>query len=466
MQAEDSKQKAILRYTNMPPIRTLSAVKPVKSERTHEENQERAYIAASRRSDRSLEARIESARRASEIHKKRTGRALRVTEQDVVNEEMYEEEDEDLPAQYRRLTAHLQTGSADFNRRLQAYLASQHATRAALHDQFINNNYTNQYPNAPHFANHMMPQNMQPQQMLPPQMAPRSAGSYRQSPYPVAEPLGLRPQPFERSNSTASTIENPLEAQQQSVIASPTSSKIEEQRRMSLPLSPAKSPKSASQPENEPSPALSRTGSTIRNLKTEPAAQSPFVNEQHSFSPIHTSPMYPAFSFSPSFSTFDPITQNLNFSPFSTSLPTETQQFLGSSLDPNDPCTSMLMAGSDMMPRPSYSYNPNLSSKGRMSQPASNSGMNQTLSPGTEPETHPDKSDNFSNPPSVMTEETCESFTPAYQFNLDGSFGDPFKTGMTRNNSVEGSPGPITPGEWNSLLNSNVWQEDSLAVLT
>lgn len=88
------------------------------TERTHEENQERAYIAASRRSDRSIEARVESARRASEIHKKRTGRALKVTEQDVINEDMYEEEDEDLPRHMRAFTAHLQTGSADFNTRL------------------------------------------------------------------------------------------------------------------------------------------------------------------------------------------------------------------------------------------------------------------------------------------------------------------------------------------------------------
>lgn len=36
-----------------------------------------AYIAASRRSDRGLEARVESARHASEIHKKRTGHGLR-----------------------------------------------------------------------------------------------------------------------------------------------------------------------------------------------------------------------------------------------------------------------------------------------------------------------------------------------------------------------------------------------------
>lgn len=100
--------------------------------RTHEENQERAYIAASRRSDRSVEARVESARRASEIHKKRTGKSLKVTEKDVLADEMYEEEDDELPAQYRNLNAHLQTGSSDFDARLQAYLANAVAFRKAL----------------------------------------------------------------------------------------------------------------------------------------------------------------------------------------------------------------------------------------------------------------------------------------------------------------------------------------------
>ena len=39
----------------------------LKTERSHEENQERAYVAASRRSDRGIEARIKSARMAAEI---------------------------------------------------------------------------------------------------------------------------------------------------------------------------------------------------------------------------------------------------------------------------------------------------------------------------------------------------------------------------------------------------------------
>lgn len=62
----------------------------------------RAYVAASWRTDRMLMDRVESARRASEIHKRRTGRSLRITKEIVMNEEMYEEEYDDRSLQYRR----------------------------------------------------------------------------------------------------------------------------------------------------------------------------------------------------------------------------------------------------------------------------------------------------------------------------------------------------------------------------
>ena len=55
-----------------------------------------------------MDARIESAKRASEIHYQRTGRYLRVRAEDVINEEMYEEEDLDYLTQYRRLSNHIQ----------------------------------------------------------------------------------------------------------------------------------------------------------------------------------------------------------------------------------------------------------------------------------------------------------------------------------------------------------------------
>ncbi|KAJ5748198.1 uncharacterized protein N7511_009894 [Penicillium nucicola] len=62
--------------------------------RSREENQERAFIAASRRKDRSLDARLESANRASMLHKKRTGKGFHITKEIVEREAMYEEVDE------------------------------------------------------------------------------------------------------------------------------------------------------------------------------------------------------------------------------------------------------------------------------------------------------------------------------------------------------------------------------------
>ncbi|KAJ6136928.1 hypothetical protein N7497_012180 [Penicillium chrysogenum] len=63
--------------------------------RSPEENQERAFIAASRRKDRSLDARVKSANRASSLHKRRrTGKAFHITKEIVEGEGMYEEVDE------------------------------------------------------------------------------------------------------------------------------------------------------------------------------------------------------------------------------------------------------------------------------------------------------------------------------------------------------------------------------------
>ncbi|KAF1736352.1 hypothetical protein CRV24_001959 [Beauveria bassiana] len=97
---------------------------PKKTERSHEENQERAYIAASRRTDRSLEARVQSARMASDIHKRRTGKSFRITDDIVMKEEMYEEEDDDLPRSYRVLGPHMKTSSSELNYRAGAYFSN------------------------------------------------------------------------------------------------------------------------------------------------------------------------------------------------------------------------------------------------------------------------------------------------------------------------------------------------------
>ncbi|KAM0297587.1 hypothetical protein HYE67_007239 [Fusarium culmorum] len=133
-----------------------------KTERSHEENQERAYIAASRRADRSIEARVQSAKMASEIHKKRTGKAFRITEEIVMKEEMYEEEDDDFPRSYRLLKSNMQTPNAEFNARVDAYLTNRvamsqllSATEADWRNNEINQTFAQFFPQAQRQAQSM-----------------------------------------------------------------------------------------------------------------------------------------------------------------------------------------------------------------------------------------------------------------------------------------------------------------------
>jgi hypothetical protein len=185
----------------------------------------RAYIAASRRSDRGLEARMESARRASAIHEKRTGRALRVTEADVVNEEMYEEIN-DLPSEYRRLNAHLQTQSTDFDRRLLAYLATQMGTRQAVSDcwQTQHSHYNT------HGVNPSMLQEPS-QHMASSHSAAGIATNHRQAPYPHASQR-MDPRQHVRSASMT-TPYAPGVGQQQ--LQSPFTSPPNDARHMTFP---------------------------------------------------------------------------------------------------------------------------------------------------------------------------------------------------------------------------------------
>ncbi|KAK3321624.1 hypothetical protein B0H66DRAFT_176642 [Apodospora peruviana] len=129
---------------------------PQKTGRTHLENQERAYIAASRRGDRSIEARVASARQASDIHKRRTGKGFRITEQIVQQEEMYEEEEDFIPRHYRNLTAHLLTSSPATNQRFEAAVANRAAMAATVaqreaHLQAIEREFAEQFPNVQRF---------------------------------------------------------------------------------------------------------------------------------------------------------------------------------------------------------------------------------------------------------------------------------------------------------------------------
>ncbi|RDW67945.1 hypothetical protein BP6252_09341 [Coleophoma cylindrospora] len=311
-----------------------------KTERTHEENQERAYIAASRRSDRSLEARVESARRASEIHKKRTGRALKVTEQDVLNEEMYEEEEDDLPYPYRRLmNAQLQTGSPEFNHRLSTYLTNHLAMRTAL-EQSIANSY--QLQNGSNMSYNYNPQLMFPSPMFahqpptqqqamplqsPHQQQPHSpSGAYRHAPYP-------QPNPYQGQHHRSASIAVPQELNG-SQKGSPSLATMEHQRRMSLPAAPggiahATPPTTASNPSTpvleSPGPGRpppkqrpSFSQGTFDQLKLHPAQHQQIPNQQ----------FYPSYNMNPNMGSTD-FGFLSNIYPLTTQPSAETEMFLG-----------------------------------------------------------------------------------------------------------------------------------------
>lgn len=92
---------------------------------------------------------------ASEIHKKRTGRGLKITKEIVLNEEMYEEENDNLPCSHRLLGAELQTPSADRNTSMKADFSNKIEISKMLaranekwRDNEINRLFAQSFPNA------------------------------------------------------------------------------------------------------------------------------------------------------------------------------------------------------------------------------------------------------------------------------------------------------------------------------
>ncbi|KAL9610278.1 MAG: hypothetical protein Q9167_004998 [Letrouitia subvulpina] len=416
----------------MPPQRTSPPSKAIKTERTHEENQERAYIAASRRSDRSLEARVESARRASEIHKRRTGRSLRVTEQDVVNEEMYEEEDDDLPLQYKRLTAHLRTGSADFDRRLSAYITNQVAMKTAL-DQAVNNSYAQQYPNAPQFA-HNQP-GMYPSPFLPHTMAQHhSPQSYMQS--------NTGPAPAFQTPNAANSVSTASNHSPTGYIQSPQASRSPSEgghRRQSLHSNPASpvavrtSQVGPSRPSVASIPSYDGEHNSAVHEQTQGALQAPQVQPAASA------------SYSP---------QDLG--PLTTSLPPESRMLLKSGIDPKDPLSSMYTGANDsFMPSSWPSAHASLL-KARNFQP-SHDGMSATLAPSAlDMSPH-----HFQHSQHPLMINRLGQITPTSL--QEGGIPDFSKGWFQRSNSSHSS-GTATPAidcGWDAFINDTSWAENA-----
>ncbi|RCI12080.1 hypothetical protein L249_0089, partial [Ophiocordyceps polyrhachis-furcata BCC 54312] len=114
------------------------------------ENTERAYVAASRRSDRSLEARFQSALMASDCHRRRTGKGLRITEDVVRNDDMYEEEDRGLPRCWQRMRNTIAPLSPGSQGRVSGFMSASHlqemATMANGNAEEVNRQFDHHFP--------------------------------------------------------------------------------------------------------------------------------------------------------------------------------------------------------------------------------------------------------------------------------------------------------------------------------
>ena len=358
-----------------------------------------------------------------------------MTEQDVVNEEMYEEEDDDLPMQYRRLTAHLQTGSADFNRRLSAYLTNHVAMRSAF-DQAITTSYAQQYPNAPQFSHN--------QNIFPSPFAMNLAQQQQNHSYGQPNPLpgspgtpSYRPGQPPRTDSNSHSQNTPLISPPMQTTRSDLSMPQITQRRKSSQSSKtsSRSPvmQRTSMPPTPNSQHYEQKGEE-QSTQNGVAVQGSPHQQQQRFSNLNG---YPSVS------------------PFSMALPVETQMLLNGALDPNDPMTSALMAGSDNMASP-YHYSSHAYSKPR-SFSSSFGGMSSTLAPSALD--MQSRQQDFSQPTSINS--AAPASAPPTQLGFDNpEFSKSQMFSSANSSQGSGTETPVLDAGWDAFINDNSWAEN------
>lgn len=352
---------------------------------------------------------------------------------------MYEEEDDDLPMQYRRLTAHLRTGSADLDSKLSAYLINHVAMRSAI-DQAITNSYAQQYPNAPQFAHNqptMYPSPFMPQDMSQNMTPAQSPQTYMQPPFPSANSANFRP-PSARPVLTADR-HSPA-----SYIPSPSASSpvdTTDQRRASM-QSKSASPVAVRTPQTlHARPSVSQTTTSYQVKREPPPVQVSAPSQPQQVPPTPTSLYSPQ-----------------EMGPLSTTLPPESQMLLGSALDPKDSMTPVLMGGSESFMQPYWGPSPTTGTKSRNFHP-SYDGMSATLAPSALDMSPHHLTYNQNHPASTMSAMTNPSFT-----SFDNGTFDFSKNFFQGSNSSHGS-GTVTPGAldvgWDAFMNDSSWAENS-----
>lgn len=415
-----------------------------------------------------------------------------MTEQDVINEEMYSEEDEEYPAVYRGLTQHMRAGSHEWNRRLNAYLTNHVAMRSALDQAIMHTSYNGGgggggrpgmpytqntiYPSG--FMQHQHPQMMQQpqlmqhQQLMPhPQMMHSPHMIHAQnvsSPQGQAQHVSLRQQPYpsptggHRHHGRSMSMHIP---HQQQGIQMPQYQQDNaginlNNRRSSIAVTPMSS---LSLSMGEQTPTQTTPGQMSPLQMNTPQANPTLMNPAQLSPQMHSNQMTPQLrgrmpitfeqtvSPMPLQSPYAPTDSFFLDFPLSGQLPPETQTFLQPTLDPNDPLYASLMTGG--YGNPTFGFDNTTDLK---------SGVSDTSSHGF------DHLFDFSDVNSITQYPPCGS---PQQGNFESLYCPPHSTSAimltplkavlpSRQTTSGDKPGPRTSREdWNPFLNIN-WVAD------
>ena len=152
---------------------------------------------------------------------------------------------------------------------------------------------------------------------------------------------------------------------------------------------------------------------------------------------------------------------------FTTSLPPESQQLLAPGLDPNDPFTSSLMAGSE-----NYTSNPyypwgNMQSLGKVGEMTSSihpsyNGMSATLAPSA----LYNGADILSATPAATAVSNDSASAPSGGFDFSLSQENSEKSSHQYHDNNHGlASGQLTPAEgfWDSFVQDGGWTEEPTA---
>lgn len=305
-------------------------------------------------------------------------------------------------------------------------------------EQMVNNSYNqSQYPNRPQYGGPHQ-QAMYNSPMMSQRVAPSPTSAYRSAPYPSPHQPGFR-QMHGRAYSVA--VANDVSSNVVTSQSPSMPSVTPDHRRMSTP---AKLPTS-----------LGSRSPDVHSIKPDPEyqrlAQSATVGQSGHMT-----------------ANFPPLWQDMG--PFTTSLPPEAQQLLGPALDPNDPLTSVLMAGSEnYISHPYYPWgNMQSSSKPGQMTPSlhpSYNGMSATLAPSAL-ESGADALSAITTTTSPSNDNTTAlSLGLGFNFSQESKSFNPYSaTGLGHDDSTRGfGSGQVTPAEgfWDSFVQDGSWNEEA-----